>query len=242
MRLALISDIHGNLLALKAVLAQIEHAGVDKVICLGDVATLGPYPKEVIAILREREIACVMGNHDAFLLEPDLIQTYSCPPVIADCVAWCRAKLDQDEMDFIGGFKKTISLDLDQSAAMLFFHGSPRSHMEDLLSTSSPQELDRMLAGHEAVLMAGGHTHIQMMRQHQGTLLVNPGSVGCPFKEYVAGQEPTVLAHAEYALADWENGAAKISLRRLPLDKEALRQGVEPSDIPLRDMILQQYA
>lgn len=242
MRLALISDIHGNLLALKTVLAHIDQAAADQVVCLGDVACLGPRPNEVIAILREREIPCVMGNHDAFLLEPDLIQNYNCPPVIADCADWCRHRLNQDELVFIGGFKPFISMPLDQNAGILLFHGSPRSHMEDILSTTPPGALDEMLAEYEAVVMAGGHTHIQMLRQHKGALIVNPGSVGCPFKEYVAGQEPKVMAHAEYALVDYKQGEIEVSLRRVPLDKKALRQGVERSDIPLRDMILKQYA
>jgi predicted phosphodiesterase len=99
-----------------------------------------------------------------------------------------------------------------------------------------------MLAGQEAEVMAGGHTHIQMLRQHKGRLLINPGSVGCPFKEYVAGQEPEVLALAEYALVDYDKGEIAVSLHRLPLDKETLRKGVEHSDIPLREMILKQYA
>jgi putative phosphoesterase len=242
MRLALIADIHGNDLALNIVLAHIEQAGADQIICLGDVACLGPHPNEVIAVLRQREIACVMGNHDAFLLEPGLIQTYNCPPVIEDCVAWCRDRLNREELEFIKGFKPTISLAFDQTTGIFLFHGSPRSHMEDILAFTPPDKLDQMLAGHEASVMAGGHTHIQMLRQHKGTLLINPGSVGCPFKEYVAGQEPEVLAHAEYALLDYEKGEIAVSLRRLPLDRKTLRQGVEHSDIPLRDMILRQYA
>jgi putative phosphoesterase len=242
MRLALISDIHGNDLALNTVLAHIDQAGAHQTICLGDVACLGPHPNKVIAVLREREIPCVLGNHDAFLLEPDLIQTYSCPPVIADCANWCRERLSKDELDFLAGFKPTISLSLEQGVKVLLFHGSPRSHMEDILATTAPDDLDRMLAGQTALVMAGGHTHIQMLRQHKGALLVNPGSVGCPFKEYVAGQTPQVMAHAEYALVDYAKGEVEVSLFRLPLDKKTLRQGVERSDIPLRDMILQQYA
>ncbi len=90
--------------------------------------------------------------------------------------------------------------------------------------------------------MAGGHTHLQMLRQHRGMLIVNPGSVGLPFKEFVGGQTPTVLSHAEYATVEANTSALNVNLRRVPLDKNALREAVAACDNPLRGMLLQQYA
>ena len=90
--------------------------------------------------------------------------------------------------------------------------------------------------------MACGHTHVQMLRQHRGTLVVNPGSVGLPFKEYVSGRAPTVLAHAEYATIEAADGRVSVSLHRLPLDVSALREAVQASDVPLRDLLIQQYS
>jgi predicted phosphodiesterase len=81
-----------------------------------------------------------------------------------------------------------------------------------------------------------------MLRQHRGALLVNPGSVGLPFKEYVAGRPPTLLDHAEYATIEAERGEVSVTLRRVPLDRGALRASVSSSDNPLRGMLLQQYA
>jgi predicted phosphodiesterase len=114
--------------------------------------------------------------------------------------------------------------------------------MEDLLATTAPDELDRLLDGRRATVMAGGHTHIQMLRQHRGTLLVNPGSVGMPFKEYVFGRTPTLLDHAEYATVEAQDGRVTVTLRRVPLDKRALRAAISACDNPLRGMLLQQYA
>ena len=75
-------------------------------------------------------------------------------------------------------------------------------------------------------MLAGGHTHIQMLRQHRGMLLVNPGSVGLPFKEYVAGRAPTLLDHAEYATVDASHGGVSVTLRRVPVDRAgAARRG-----------------
>jgi hypothetical protein len=96
---------------------------------------------------------------------------------------------------------------------------SPRSHMEDILAFTPPEALDAMLAGTPAAVLAGGHTQIQMLRQHHGPLLVNPGSVGLAFKDYVGGRAPAILSHAEYALIEEFGGVIGVSLRRLALDK-----------------------
>ena len=242
MRVALISDLHANAVALAAVLEDIAHLGVDQVVCLGDVATLGPRPDAVLQMLRELGCPCIQGNHDAFLLDPDLIHTYTEAPIVVEAVDWCRDRLSADELAFVGTFQPSLRIALDGDTALLLFHGSPRSHMEDLLATTPADELDRLLAGQHAAVMAGGHTHIQMLRQHRGMLLVNPGSVGLPFKEFVGGRTPTLLPHAEYAIVEGRDGAVNVTLRRVAVDRPALRDAVRASDNPLRDMLLQQYA
>src|SRR5690348_61501 len=81
-RVALISDIHSNEVALRAVVADIRRTGVDQIICLGDVANLGPAPNAVIEILAGLECPCIMGNHDEFLLDPSLVRAYNDAPRI----------------------------------------------------------------------------------------------------------------------------------------------------------------
>lgn len=241
MRVALISDIHGNEIALRAVLADIARVRVDEVVCLGDVATLGPRPRAVIEILRDSGCACIMGNHDEFLLDPALLRTYCEQKPVMDAVEWCRSELCADHLEFVQGFERTRALRLADLATLLLFHGSPRSHMDDLLATTAPDALDHLLAGEHATVMAGGHTHVQMLRQHRGTLLVNPGSVGLPFEEYMAGRPPTVLAHAEYATVEASDSGISVNLRRVALDLTALRAAAAASDIPLRDALVRQY-
>ena len=210
MRVALISDLHANDVALQAVLADIARVGTDQIVCLGDVATLGPRPREVLARLRDLACPCILGNHDEFLLDAQLIHTYTEAPVIVDAVDWCRAQLSREELDFVRTFEARRGVALDGGATLLLFHGSPRSHMEDLLATTPPDELDRALDGRAATVMAGGHTHVQLLRQHRGTLLVNPGSLGMPFREYVGGRAPTILDHAEYAIVEAARGRRRI--------------------------------
>src|SRR5580704_5279394 len=99
-RIALISDIHANEVALRAVLAEIRRTGVDQVICLGDVATLGPRPNVVIEILGELGCRCIMGNHDEFLLDADLVHTYSAAPQVVASINWSRCRLSRVELVF----------------------------------------------------------------------------------------------------------------------------------------------
>jgi predicted phosphodiesterase len=98
-----------------------------------------------------------------------------------------------------------------------------------------------MLSGHDAMIVASGHTHIQMLRQHRGRLLVNPGSVGLPFREHVAGAVPSVMAHAEYAIVDASRSQLSVELHRIELDRRALREALSSSDLPLGDMLIRQY-
>jgi putative phosphoesterase len=242
MRIALISDLHANVVALDAVLRDIERVSVDQIVCLGDVATLGPLPGATIRKLRDLGCPCILGNHDEFLLDPALIHTYTEAPIIVDAVDWCRDQLSSDDVDFLRTFEPKREISLEGGATLLLFHGSPQSHMDDLLATTPADEVDRLLGQHAATVMAGGHTHIQMLRQHRGTLLVNPGSLGMPFKEYVARGVPTVLDHAEYATVESTVRGVRVQLHRIALDKSALRRDVQGSDNPLSGMLLQQYA
>lgn len=241
MRVALISDLHANALALHAVLADARARGADQIICLGDVATLGPAPHEVLQVLREQQILCILGNHDEFLLDPQLIHRYAEAPFIVAAVEQCRSELNADELRFLSTFARNHELSLSGGATLLLFHGSPRSHMEDLLATTPPEALAEALDGSHATVMAGGHTHIQMLRQHREILIVNPGSVGLPFREYVQGGPPTVLAHAEYAIVSAEPGALGVELRRVSLSREALRKAAAAWVSPMRKMLVQQY-
>jgi putative phosphoesterase len=242
MRVALISDLHGNALALRAVIADAARAGVDRFVCLGDVATLGPHPAEVLGLLAELGGTCILGNHDDFLLQPELVHRYTNAPVVLDSVEWCRQLITDAERAFLGTFVPSARLMLDEDTSLLLFHGSPRSHMEDLLAETTPEVLDRMLAGHHATVMAGGHTHVQMLRQHRGALLVNPGSVGMPFREYVSGRAPTLLPHAEYAIVQAAAGSVSVELRRVALDRAALRRSVAGSSLPLARELFDQYS
>ncbi len=221
-RIALISDLHGNLLALEAVLAEVDRLGCDQLICLGDVATLGPMPREVIAKLLALGCPCILGNHDAFLLDPDLIHTYTEAPEVVDAVDWCHEQVTDADRAFLATFLDRLEVPLPGGRTLLLFHGSPRSHMEDLVADTPSATLDEALDGHTADVLAGGHTHIQLAREHRGMLLVNPGSLGLPFAAHASGRPPVILPRADFGVVVATEDGVSFETHSLALDPEAL--------------------
>lgn len=237
MRVALISDLHANLVALEAVLADAAREGVDTILCLGDVATLGPQPAALLARLEALDCISIRGNHDDFLLDHALIHRYTEAEIVVKAVEWCQARTTDAQREFLTSFVPHVRIPLGDGLELLAFHGTPRSNMEDLLATTPIDQLDAMLGDHRAAIMACGHTHIQMLRQHRGTLIVNPGSVGMPFAEFVDGA-PVLMWHAEYAIVSARDGGVSVDLRRVPVDMEATRAVLVASDNPLCRAIL----
>ena len=120
--------------------------------------------------------------------------------------------------------------------------GTPESNTTDLLATTPAEHVDELLGGRRATVMVGGHTHIQMLRQHRGMLIVNPGSVGLAFREHAAGKVPVLLPHAEYAVVEAVDGDISVSLRRVSLDKQELREAAGAVAHPLKAWLTQMYA
>ena len=241
MRLALISDIHGNSVALEAVIADIDRAGVDQIVCLGDVATLGPCPGEVIGMLRDRGCPCVLGNHDAFMFNEGLVRSYTDAKLVLEAVQWCQAHMQAEDVEFLRTFEDKIVVPVEGDLSCYLCHGSPRSFMEEVFNTTPDAQMDEILGRISATVIAGGHTHIQMLRKHKGMLFVNPGSVGLPFKEPIKDTAPTIMAYAEYAVVDMTRDMLSVDLRRVRLDKQRLYTMVAACDYPCRDYFLQEY-
>lgn len=242
MRYALISDIHGNAFALEAVLADIEQQAVEGVICLGDVATLGPQPVPVLERLMQLRCVCILGNHDEALLNPTKAEALNIPVLLHSSLEWGRQQLTPEHFDFLRTFTPTHTVALSPTAEMLCFHGSPLSNIDLILAETPTAELDRLLAWQSAVIFAGGHTHFQLLRQHRGQLIINPGSVGNVFlTPSLNANRPTLLPWAEYALVSWVNGVASVDLRRVPFDVAAHLRVIDQTDLPLNSWLHEQY-
>lgn len=236
MRVALISDIHGNLVAFDAVLEDIARAQVDRIVCLGDVAAFGPQPDETVSRLGELGCPVVMGDADATLLTP-------LPPAddellhrLQEIDAWSAARLSPENRAFLASFAPTVSLDLE-GVALLCYHGSPRAYSDPIRATTSDDDLAQMLSGTEACIYAGGHTHLQLLRRFRETLVLNPGSVGLAYDRAPAPGVPVRNpSWGEYALLTVEDGGRlAVDLRRVPFSVAALKEAAHANAMPYTD-------
>lgn len=232
MRIALISDIHGNVVALEAVLADIDRQSADQILFLGDAVTLGPHPQEVMTLLRTLNCPCIMGNHDDFVLHADQFQQDNHAAAMKERLAWTVAQLSATDLAFLQGFQAWLQVELDDTQRLLCFHGSPRSFHDFLLATTPADELDAMLDGHTATVMVGGHSHVQLLRRHRATLVVNAGSVGDPFEQMPFVGAPKTLPWAEYAIVSWANQTIGVELRRVPLNLDTVKARAAQCDMP----------
>jgi len=246
LRIGLIADIHGNVVALEAVLAALAREPVDRLICLGDVAAIGPHPREVIARLRALGCPVTMGNTDAWLCAPPSIDEASeRVRLMLDITRWNAQQLSADDLAYVRAFPLTVELALDDGGLLLCYHGSPRSFDDVLAATTPAHEVARLLAGVQATVLAGGHTHVQMVRRYEDVHLINVGSVGLPGVTEGSPELPRPPAKArwaEYGVLTVESGRLDIGLRRTSLDVTAVRQAAHDSGMPHADWWARRWA
>jgi predicted phosphodiesterase len=240
-RIALISDVHGNAILVREVLRSIGRQGADEIVCLGDVATLGVAPAEVVDVLGRIGCRCIRGNHGDYVLDPTLVDSHCESAMVADAIDWCRGQLSREQVERIRRFESAIDLPLESGERLMLFHGSPGSNTVHLLPDTPEEELDAELGPVRAAVMAGGHKHIQMLREHRGTRVLNPGSVGAPFREPPRGKRPTILDHAEYASLEVRAGKLDIALHRVALDRHELARAALESRNPMRAALAAPY-
>jgi predicted phosphodiesterase len=206
MRVAALYDIHGNVPALDAVLADVDRAGVDLIVWGGDVA-LGPMPVETIARMHERGGRYVMGN-----CEREMVRDFDTGD---DQNSWVRA-LGRAERDFLAAFQPTVTLDVDGLGPTLFCHGSPRSDEEKITRATPEERLAPMLAGVEQRIVVCGHTHQQFDVRCGEHRVLNAGSVGLPYEGVAA--------------AFWLLLGPDVELRRTDYDVSAVIEGLGDDD------------
>lgn len=230
MRIGLIADIHGNLIALESVLNELQQEQVDHIICLGDVAALGPHPHEVIARLRELNCPCILGNTDDWYLQP----IPEGDDELREIVQWGLQQFTGSDLDYLRSLQSAIELPLDTGKTLLCYHGSPRSYNEVIAATTDTSKVRSMFAGYQAWIMVGGHTHVQMLRRYEQAFIINPGSVGLPGVGPERDDLPrnTHVHWAEYAILTLHNSRLSVDLRRIPLHVPALLQDGYASGMP----------
>ena len=200
--LALLYDVHGNLPALEAVLADARDAGTQRFLLGGDYGLFGPFPAEVVAALRALEdTTWIRGNVDRWGAEPEQIPAED--ELLVRAIADYRAALGDETADQLGELPEQIVLD-----GTRYCHASPLSDLRSFLPEPG-QEDDELLADTGERRLVFGHTHLQFRRTGpRGVELLNPGSVGMPLD----GD-----ARAAFALVHED---ASIELRRVEYDTE----------------------
>jgi predicted phosphodiesterase len=246
MRIALLSDIHGNLTALETVLRELAQETIDQIVCLGDVGALGPQPREVVERLSQLGCPVVLGNTDAWLLDPPAATLASSENQRAMYAinAWCAQQLSSVDRAYVQTFLPVLELPLDEGRTMLGYHGSPRS-FDDVIAAITPDtEVEAMLVGYSAAVMVGGHTHIQMIRRYQDAHLVNVGSIGLPGVNAGSPELPDnrQVHWAEYGVLSIEQGRLSIDLRRTPLDLDLMLATARNSEMPHLEWWMQKWA
>ncbi|MBD0842954.1 MULTISPECIES: metallophosphoesterase family protein [unclassified Streptomyces] len=180
-RVAVLSDIHGVLPAVEAVLAEPDVSAADRIVLTGDI-TAGPQPVEVLDLLTGLgdRVVWISGNADRELLEYRRGQRDTIPDPIAP---WAAEQLREDHLDLLGSLPRSLSLSVDGLGKVLFCHATPRDDEEVVLVDSRLDRWEEVFGGLDAGIrtVVCGHTHMPFVRLAHGRLVINPGSVGMPY-------------------------------------------------------------
>lgn len=219
MRVAALSDVHGNLPALEAVLREVEDQKPDLIVSCGDVAS-GPMPAETIALLMTLPRArFVRGNADRGVV--DAFDHRPKGPMPGPFADWCGTQITREQRDFLASFEPAVTVeDVDGIGKVLFCHGSPRSDEEIMTTETSLDRMRLFMAGLEVDLVVCGHTHMQFDRMVGGIRVVNAGSAGMPYGE---------------PGAYWTMLGSGVQPRRTDYDLQAAAQRIRASGSPEAD-------
>jgi len=194
---AVVSDVHANVAALTAVLADIEAAGADLVVSCGDL-TWGSQPDETIALMRSlgEKALFVRGNGERAVLE------IAAGTRVAETPreAWVPARHSEPSLGFVAAIPFSIVVDIAGLGAVRFCHGSPRSDTEVVTPATTAERFAALSAGLGEQVLVTGHTHIQFDRRVAGRRSVNPGSVGLPYHNGEPGTAYWALLGPDVAL------------------------------------------
>jgi predicted phosphodiesterase len=231
MRVALVSDMHGNAVGLRAALADIERHDVDLIVSLGDVAQGGPQPEECVELLRRLGCQCVFGNSDGFLLTLDLgaeAATGEQLERLLEAGRWSRERLGPEGLDFLRGFEPTVEVDLG-GRTMLCCHATPSSNEDVILPPTPREEVEGLLGTIAADAVAAGHVHLQWLRRFGELLWFCVGSAGLVYEHSEPLADVPFEPWSEYALV---NDDLAVEFRRVPFDVEELIEAARVKGFP----------
>jgi putative phosphoesterase len=223
MRLALMSDIHGNLPALEAVVGDLEQHGMDGIIVAGDLVG-GPQTVEVVRLLRSLGSWVIRGNSDAAILRYDAgkMPAYRYTYRQFGLPRWIHRHIDRETLDFIRTLPEQRVVRVAGATPIRVVHGSPRDPSESILPDRDPSTLDLALAQTDEPTLVCGHTHIPWKVARDGRLALNPGAVSGARNGEVG---------AQYALLIWRNERWEVRHLTVPYDLERVRAAYRESGL-----------
>ena len=215
MKIAVLSDIHGNMQALERVLADIKEQSCEKVFCLGDLAMAGPEPEKVIEFVKKQQNwTVIQGNTDKMIADftPEILKnTENAFPVMGHALADDVLFLSDDAKHFLKNLPPQKEVEVE-GVKVLLVHGSPRRNNEDILPDMPLETVEEIIKGTNADLIFCGHTHVPAGYQTtKKQTVVNVGSVGRPM---------TPDAKSCYCIAEFNDGQFTIEHRLLDYDRE----------------------
>jgi len=201
MKIGILSDIHGNLPALRAVMEHLESEEVDKVLCAGDIIGYYPYPNEVVSIAKNFD--CILGNHESKLLG-DIDERFNIDAERS--ISWTDRNITSENKKYLSGLNPTYRRLLD-GIDIFMAHGSPQNPLDEYIREDLVDE--ELFSGLNEIpdVIILGHTHNQFKKDLRGCLIVNPGSVGQPRD-----------GNPEAAFAILDTESLNIELRRTSYD------------------------
>jgi putative phosphoesterase len=227
-RVAVVTDVHGNLPALEAALARIDELGITRVYCGGDLVGYGPHPNEVCALIAERAIPTIYGNYDHAIARDldDCGCAYVTPhdrELGQRSVVWTLEHTRRAAKDFMRALPFDLRFPLGDRTVHLV-HGSPRKVNEYLFEDKPARLYERLAAAEAADAMVFGHTHKPWIREFGGVRFVNCGSVGKPKDGDPRGA---------FAVLDLdERGDVRARIERVEYDAEAVAREVAGAGLP----------
>lgn len=247
MRIAVLSDVHGNCFALETVLDDLKRIGHDHLVCNGDMIQSGPEPHETAQLLREMKCSIVMGNSDAWLMtgvETDAhLISEERRRKLNIVREWSLSKLTEEDRAFINAFQPTVTVDLGHGRKLLAFHGSPTSFDQFLLPSTPEDEFQEILKPYADHILTGGHMHLQYVRRLRDSqnFFFNPGSVGVAYNHEQTNEVGYLDPWAEYAILTVEGSQVSLEFLRIPLDMEKMADIYRRSDRPFAETAMEQY-
>jgi len=212
---AVIADIHGNVPALEAVLADLERVNPDRVVVAGDFVNRGPESRAVLERLVPCGYSAISGNHDTWL---SALSRGVGRPKEWDSSWWTPVRLAMAELTpewvaWLEALPATLRLDLPGTAPVRIVHGSPRHSREGMGRMSPDDTIAEALAGIDERLVIGAHIHYPFERSIGDRQVVVIGAVGCPFNGDI---------NAQYGLFHWEGAEWRFEHRSVPYDHQPL--------------------